>query len=81
VFRIGNIFISGNIGCALFSGGFVCKINLNSTTFEYSTYLNPPNQCYGTAIAVDINGSAYITGTYFTFPDNNEGVNLISQKI
>ncbi|MGB6855631.1 MAG: SBBP repeat-containing protein, partial [Terracidiphilus sp.] len=43
-------------------GGFVAKINGNATVLVYSTYLGGSDFAYPTAVAVDQNGSAYVTG-------------------
>jgi hypothetical protein len=43
-------------------GGFVAKINGNATALVYSTYLGGSDFAYPTAVAVDQNGSAFVTG-------------------
>ena len=52
---------------------FVTKISYNGNTLDYSTYLGGTNEDRGYGIAVDENGSAYVTGwTYSTnFPTQN----------
>jgi hypothetical protein len=42
--------------------GFVLKINGNATALVYSTYLGGSNYSHPTAVAVDQNGLAYVTG-------------------
>lgn len=53
-----------------FSGGamdaFVTKLNQAGTTIVYSTYLGGTNTDTGQAIAVDSQGSAYVTGSTFS---------------
>ncbi len=45
-----------------FEDGFVTEINPNGTAYVYSTYLGGANNDFASAIAVDANGSAYVTG-------------------
>ena len=47
-----------SLGC----GGFVLKINGDATALVYSTFLGGSNYSTPTAIAVDQNGAAYVTG-------------------
>jgi hypothetical protein len=49
---------------------FVTKVNPEGTAFVYSTYLGGSGQDFGTAIAVDSSGNAYVTGLTgsFNFP-------------
>jgi hypothetical protein len=49
---------------------FVAKLNATGTALVYATYLGGSGNDYGTAIAVDASGDAYVTGsTYSTdFP-------------
>ncbi len=44
---------------------FVCKLNLDGTALEYSTFLGGPFTDNGYAIAVDSTGSAYVTGNAY----------------
>lgn len=41
---------------------FVIKVHPSGTTIEYATYLGGRNKDWGSAIAVDADGAAYITG-------------------
>ena len=41
---------------------FVAKLNATGTALVYSTYLGGSNDDYGSGIAVDASGSAYVTG-------------------
>lgn len=56
-----------------FEDAFVTKINAAGTALVYSTYLGGSNMDYGSGIAVDSSGNAYVTGqTYSTnFPTAN----------
>ncbi|HEY6391902.1 MAG TPA: SBBP repeat-containing protein [Bryobacteraceae bacterium] len=60
-------FPNNNAFHANFSGGamdaFVTKLNQAGTTIVYSTYLGGTNTDSGQAIAVDAQGSAYVTGS------------------
>lgn len=72
----GNIYVTGltdsrnfpvvNAAQAIFGGGqqdaFVIKLNPAGTQVIYATYLGGSGQDYGTAIAVDRDGNAYVTG-------------------
>ena len=73
----GNAYITGNTYSSDFptppgaydtsyNGGswdaFITKINSAGTDLLYSTYLGGSNDDYGSGIAVDGNGNAYITG-------------------
>jgi hypothetical protein len=42
---------------------FIAKFNAKGNALVYSTYLGGSNDEYGSAIAVDASGSAYVTGT------------------
>ncbi len=46
---------------------FVSKIAPNASSLVYSTYLGGSYYDYGFAIAVDAQGSAYVTGTTFSY--------------
>ncbi|MCI4567960.1 SBBP repeat-containing protein [Lysobacter sp. CFH 32150] len=55
-----------------YTDGFVSKLNANGTALVYSTYLGGGNIDYGTEIAVDQTGNAYVVGaTYGDFPTKN----------
>jgi len=60
-------FPNNNAFHANFSGGamdaFVTKLNQAGTSIVYSTYLGGTNTDTGQAIAVDAQGSAYVTGS------------------
>jgi hypothetical protein len=45
-----------------FEDGFVTEINPTGTAFVYSTYLGGTNNDFASAVAVDVNGEAYVTG-------------------
>lgn len=46
-----------------FGDVFVTKLNANGTALVYSTYLGGSDDDYGSAIAVDAAGNAYVTGS------------------
>jgi len=48
---------------------FITKINASGNAFVYSTYLGGDNDDYGTGIAVDTGGNAYITGVTYSSTD------------
>ncbi len=71
----GNAYITGETESANFSlkspvqganagiyDAFVTKINAKGDAFVYSTYVGGSNSDFGTAVAVDAGGNAYITG-------------------
>jgi uncharacterized protein (TIGR03437 family) len=73
---VGNTYVTGGAGSANFptTGGlqgslkgtedvFVTKFNPTGSAKMYSTYLGGSNVDEGRAIAVDVQGNAYITGT------------------
>lgn len=80
----GNSYITGATSSSLFpttpgalqttsvsGGAFVTKLNPTGTSLVYSTYLGGSNgngSTTGTAIAVDLSGNAYLTGST-TAPD------------
>jgi hypothetical protein len=45
---------------------FVTKFNPSGTALIYSTYWGSSQRDYGTGIAADSSGNAYVTGTYYT---------------
>jgi RHS repeat-associated protein len=84
----GNAYVTGNTASTNFptvsayqgslSGGagqdaFVSKVNPTATTLTYSTYLGGAGTDDGKAIAVNLSGNAYITGstTSTNFPTQN----------
>ncbi len=52
----------GNCGPSICRDAFVSKINTDGTGLIYSSYLGGSSVDYGTGIAVDLSGSAYVTG-------------------
>src|SRR5207302_1069476 len=48
------------------SDAFMTKINAAGTALVYSTYLGGSGDDYGSGIAVDAAGAAYVTGTTFS---------------
>ncbi len=58
---------------------FVTKINAAGSALVYSTYLGGSGTDYGTAIAVDSSGSAYVTGIVTS--DDFPVVNAIDNKL
>ena len=72
----GNAYVTGYTGSTNFpttpgafqtaSGGgydaFVTKLNATGTALVYSTYLGGTNNDFGSGIAVDASGNAYVTG-------------------
>jgi len=83
----GNAFVTGNTTSRDFpranamqpnhGGGaddaFVTKINATGSAFFYSTYLGGGLDDFGSGIAVDVEGNAYVTGntTSVDFPTQN----------
>jgi hypothetical protein len=80
----GNAYVTGNTQSTDFPtansiqptnhGGydvFVTKINADGSALVYSTYLGGSGDDYGTTIAVDASGNAYVTGytTSTNFPE------------
>ncbi|MEE8574923.1 MAG: SBBP repeat-containing protein, partial [Thermodesulfobacteriota bacterium] len=58
--------VSGSAYQGSFASGwdaFVTKVNAAGTALSYLTYLGGTENDYGNAIAVDISGAAYVTGT------------------
>ena len=81
----GNAYVTGTAGSASFPGvsgssiqptygggadAFVTKINAAGTAIVYSTFLGGSGEDFGSGIAVDSAGSAYVTGwtSSATFP-------------
>ncbi|HEX3746610.1 MAG TPA: SBBP repeat-containing protein [Bryobacteraceae bacterium] len=58
-FPLQSPFQSSNLATV---DAFVTKLNPAGSALVYSTYLGGSDQDYGTAIAVDSSGSAYVTG-------------------
>ncbi|MFH1998332.1 MAG: SBBP repeat-containing protein [Planctomycetota bacterium] len=56
---------------------FVAKINAGSTTLAYCGYIGGANEDYGTGIAVDASGSAYVAG----YTESNETTDLFPVRI
>ena len=82
----GNVYVTGSAGFSDFPtknpiqatwGGsgdaFLTKLNATGSALIYSTYLGGSSSDYGTAIALDSSGSAYITGVTFStnFPTSH----------
>ena len=69
--------------------GFVAKINPSGTTLVYSTYLGGPLDDSVNAIAVDAQGSAYLTGETYSndfpirnaFQSNKAGYRLVNATL
>ncbi len=89
-----NVYITGSAGATFpvvtpfqaTAGGidaFVTKIDSSLSTIAYSSFLGGTNTDIGTAIAVDPNGNAYVTGytlssnfpTTTPFQSTNHGIN------
>jgi hypothetical protein len=76
----GNAYVTGNTGStdfptanpfqAAFGGGlgdaFVTGLNAAGSTLLYSTYLGGTNWDFGTGVAADASGNAYVTGKTFS---------------
>jgi hypothetical protein len=65
---------------------FVLKLNNNGTSLFYSTFIGGENNDFGYGIAIDMNGSAYITGftqsgDYPTTPDAYDDFNGLNDVI
>jgi uncharacterized protein (TIGR03437 family) len=75
-FPLQSPFRSGNQGSV---DAFVTKINPAGSALVYSTYLGGSATDYGTAIAVDSSGSAYVTGSVTS--DDFPLVNPIDNKL
>jgi hypothetical protein len=84
---IGNVYVTGQTDSTeatfpvisgpdlTFNGGpldaFVAKVNRNGTALDYCGYLGGNDLDFGTDIAVDSFGNAYVTGQTFLFsPDS-----------
>ncbi|HVN81336.1 MAG TPA: SBBP repeat-containing protein, partial [Terriglobia bacterium] len=52
----------GNCGPSICRDAFISKLNSDGTGLVYSTYLGGSSVDYGTGIAVDLSGNAYVTG-------------------
>jgi hypothetical protein len=64
-FPTSNPFQAANASILLTTTGanaFVAKLNPSGSALVYSTYLGGADEDYGAGIAVDSNGSAYVTG-------------------
>jgi hypothetical protein len=92
----GNAFVTGNTQSSNFptanplqrafggsTDGFVAKLNATGSGLVYSTYLGGSSDDYGTGIAVDASGSAYVIGytTSSNFPTANPGQAALSGPI
>src|SRR5262249_29599688 len=63
---VGNCSVSGDYPCP---DAFVTRLNAAGNALIYSTYLGGNYYDWGTTIAVDTDGSAYVAGqTYGPFP-------------
>ncbi|HEX5431213.1 MAG TPA: SBBP repeat-containing protein [Bryobacteraceae bacterium] len=64
---------SGGNSCARFGDAFVAKLNPSGTKLVYSTYLGGTRDDFGTAIAIDGQGNAYVSGATLSadFPTVN----------
>lgn len=62
--------MEGQVGGVSAAEGFVCRVNAAGTEFLYSSYLGGGLADYATAVAVDADGNAYVTGETHsaTFP-------------
>jgi hypothetical protein len=49
-------------GCSSYNDAFVAKLNPAGSALVYSSYLGGSNQDYGSGIAIDSSGNAYLTG-------------------
>ncbi len=58
---------------------FVCKINGDGSTLEYSTYVGGSNTDYGRSSAIDISGNVYITGSSNSTSDFPTTPNAINE--
>ncbi len=54
--------MEGQVGGVSAPEGFVCKVNADGTEFVYSSYIGGTLPDYATAVAIDANGNAYVTG-------------------
>jgi len=83
---LGNVYVTGSAGSFDFPmmgaiqgtwGGsgdaFLTKLNSSGSALVYSTYLGGSSSDYGTAVAIDPAGNAYIVGVTFStnFPTAN----------
>ncbi|MGO8836867.1 MAG: beta strand repeat-containing protein [Limisphaerales bacterium] len=66
-----NSFVNANV--------FIAKIHAGGSSVDYSTYFGGNNFEQGSGIAVDTNGSVYVTG--FTVSTNFPTINYIHQTI
>jgi hypothetical protein len=68
-----NAYQTTKGGGANFYNSFVTKLNSTGTALGYSTYLGGSNGDYGSGIAVDASGNAYVTGwtNSTNFPTQN----------
>jgi uncharacterized protein (TIGR03437 family) len=64
---------SGGNNCVTFGDAFVAKLNPAGTQLVYSTYLGGSLDDFGTAIAIDSQGNAYVAGATLStdFPTVN----------
>jgi hypothetical protein len=57
---------NGGKGCTKYGEAFVAKLNAAGSALVYSTYLGGTGNDYGSSIAVDSAGDAYVTGQTYS---------------
>jgi hypothetical protein len=84
----GIAYVVGNAGAGFpqkvgpttaLNGAFITKVNAAGTDFDYSGVI--PGTARGAAVAVDTNGSAYITGTAFSGLPVKVGPSLVTPVV
>jgi len=61
-FPLVNPFQTACGGCSSYNDAFVAKLNPAGSALVYASYLGGSNQDYGSGIAIDSSGNAYLTG-------------------